>query len=111
MLTETFVIVSGPVPALITETVNAGVVVCIDWAPKSRLAGLACAVGDTASSAKAAFTVLATVGAMVQGAAALQPPPLQPVKTEPPEGAALNVSEAPVLKLAAHVAPQLRPAG
>jgi hypothetical protein len=39
----------------------------------------------------------------------LQPPPFQPANVEPLLGVAVNVTEAPELKFAEHVAPQLTP--
>jgi hypothetical protein len=41
----------------------------------------------------------------------LQPPPLHPANTDPAPGAAVNVTTVPLVKLAAHVAPQSIPAG
>jgi len=40
-----------------------------------------------------------------------QPPPLQPVNVEPAAGVAVRVTAVPLVKAAAHVVPQVIPAG
>ncbi len=47
----------------------------------------------------------------VQPPVPLQPPPDHPPNVEPADAAAVSVTAEPELKLAAHVAPQLIPAG
>ena len=60
---------------------------------------------------KVAVTFCAAVIVTVQVPVPLHPPPLQPVKVEPPEGVAVSVTLVPLVKLALHVLPQLIPAG
>jgi len=61
--------------------------------------------------AKVAVTVVAAEIVTVQVPVPAQPPPLQPVKVEPPAGAAVRVTAEPLGKLAEQVAPQLIPTG
>src|SRR5439155_1206969 len=58
-----------------------------------------------------AVTVVAAEMVTVQVPVPAQPPPLQPLKVEPPAGAAASVTAVPLVKLAAQVAPQMMPAG
>jgi hypothetical protein len=61
--------------------------------------------------ANVAATVVAALSVTVQVPVPVQPPPLQPVKTEPAAGVAVRVSAVPLANEAAHVAPHERPAG
>ena len=63
------------------------------------------------TSVKVAVTDCAAFMVTVQVPVPLQPPPLQPVKVEPPEGVAVSVTLVPLVKLALQVLPQLIPAG
>src|SRR5882724_5561686 len=89
-------------------------------APQLMPAGLLVTVPEPAPAgetvrakvgAKVAVTLVAAVSVTVQEAVPVQPPPLQPVKAEPRPGLAVSVTEVPLLKVAAHVAPQSMPAG
>src|SRR5438105_3634810 len=60
---------------------------------------------------KVAVTEFAAVMATTHGAVLAQPPPPQPVKTEPGAGLAVRVTEVLLAKLAEHVDPQSIPAG
>src|SRR5947199_7739100 len=60
---------------------------------------------------KVAVTVVAALRVTVQAPGPEQPPPVQPLKVEPPAGAAVSVTAVPLAKLAAQVAPQVMPAG
>src|SRR6266850_511950 len=60
---------------------------------------------------KVAVTVVATVIVTVQVPVPVQPPPLQPVKVEPAAGAAVKVTEEPMVNEAVQVVPQEMPAG
>jgi hypothetical protein len=60
---------------------------------------------NVAVTAAAAFIVT------VHRPVPLQPPPLQPVNADPAFGVAVSVTTVPLTKSAAHVAPQLIPAG
>src|SRR5439155_443613 len=62
-------------------------------------------------SVNVAVTVVAALRVTVQVPGPEQPPPLQPLKVEPPAGAAVSVTAVPLAKLAAQVAPQVMPAG
>src|SRR5207253_964531 len=68
-------------------------------------------VSATVGRAKVAVTVVAALRVTEQVPVPEQPPPLQPVKVEPPAGVAVSVTAAPLAKLAVHVAPQVIPAG
>src|SRR2546430_17702704 len=57
--------------------------------------------------AKVAVTVVAADIVTVQGPVPVQPPPLQPRKTEPALGVAVSTTTVPLAKLAVQVAPQL----
>ena len=61
--------------------------------------------------AKVAVTVVAALSVTVQVPVPEQPPPLQPLKTEPAAGAAVKVMAVPLAYVAAQVAPQEIPAG
>jgi hypothetical protein len=58
-----------------------------------------------------AVTAAAALSVTTQLPVPLQPPPLHPVKAEPALGVAVSVTTVPLTKSAAHVAPQLIPAG
>ena len=58
-----------------------------------------------------AVTFWAALMVTVQGLVPLHPPPLQPVKVEPPLGVAVSVTVVPLVKLAVQVLPQVIPAG
>jgi len=60
---------------------------------------------------KVAVTVVAAESVTVQAPVPEHPPPVQPLKVEPPAGAAVSVTAVPLVKLAAQVAPQSMPAG
>ena len=60
---------------------------------------------------KVAVTVVAAERVIVHDPVPEQPPPVQPLKVEPPAGAAVSVTAVPLVKLAAQVAPQSMPAG
>ena len=60
---------------------------------------------------KVAVTVVAAESVTTQVPVPEHPPPLQPVKVEPPTGVAVNVTAVPLAKLAEQVAPQLIPTG
>src|SRR5439155_981985 len=60
---------------------------------------------------KVAVTPWAAVTVTVQVPAPVQAPPLQPVKVEPAAGVAVKLTAVPLVKEAAHVAPQAMPAG
>src|SRR6267143_1378643 len=62
-------------------------------------------------SAKVAVTACAALIVTLQVPVPVQPPPLQPVKVEPAAGAAVKVTEAPLVKAAEHVVPQATPVG
>src|SRR5438093_1481174 len=62
-------------------------------------------------SVNVAVTVVAALRVTVQVPGPEQPPPVQPLKVEPPAGAAVSVTAVPLAKLAAQVAPQVMPAG
>jgi len=62
-------------------------------------------------SVKPATTSVAAVIVVVHVPVPLQPPPVQPVNVEPVAGVAVSVTAWLKLKSAAHVAPQLIPAG
>src|SRR5437773_3784240 len=62
-------------------------------------------------SVNVAVTVVAALRVTVQAPGPEQPPPVQPLKVEPPAGAAVSVTAVPLAKLAAQVAPQVMPAG
>src|SRR5213594_2466079 len=66
---------------------------------------------STRAGVKVAVTVVAAEIVTVQVPAPEQPAPLQPPKVEPAAGAAVSVTVVPLVKLAAQVAPQSRPAG
>src|SRR5687767_12060661 len=95
---------------LVRMTGTAGAEVCTDWPPKGIEAGLARPTGVPAAVTKFAVTACAALIATWQ-VPLVQPAPLQPVKTEPAVAAAVNVTVEPMAKFAAHVAPQLIPAG
>src|SRR5882724_11840233 len=85
-------------------------------APQLMPAGLLVTVPEPAPAgetvgAKVAVTPVAAVSVTVQGAVPVQPPPVQPVKAEPSPALAVSVTEVPLLKVAAHTAPQVMPAG
>ena len=80
------VTVPAPVPALVTDSANG-------------------------ASAKSAVTVVAAVTVTVHEPVPVQPPPLQPLKIEPPAGAADSVTIAPWVMVSVQSAPQLMPAG
>jgi hypothetical protein len=73
----------------------AGATVNVAWGPASKVA----------------VTVVFALSVSVQLAVPLHPPPDQPANTEPDAGAAESVTLDPVLNEAAHVEPQLMPAG
>lgn len=58
-----------------------------------------------------AVTVVVAFMVTVQVPVPLQPPPLQPAKTEPPPGVAVKVTEVPELKDFEQVLPQSTPEG
>ena len=58
-----------------------------------------------------AVTFCAALMVTVQEPVPEHPPPVQPVKVDPPLGAAVSVTLVPLVKLALHVLPQLIPAG
>src|SRR5207245_4124328 len=60
---------------------------------------------------KVAVTVVAAETVTTHDPVPEQPPPLQPLKVEPAAGVAVSVTAVPLAKLAAHVAPQVIPAG
>jgi hypothetical protein len=60
---------------------------------------------------KTAVTVLAELMLTTQVPVPLQPPPVQPLSVLPVAGAAISVTEVPLLKLEMQVAPQSIPAG
>ncbi|HTX52057.1 MAG TPA: hypothetical protein VMD08_01505 [Candidatus Baltobacteraceae bacterium] len=60
---------------------------------------------------KVAVTFWTALMVTVQGPVPLHPPPLQPVKVDPPLGVAVRVTIVPLAKPALQVAPQLIPAG
>jgi hypothetical protein len=60
---------------------------------------------------KVAVTVVAEVMLTVHAPVPLQPPPLQPLKVEPPLGVAVSVTAVPWVKPAAHAVPQVMPPG
>ena len=60
---------------------------------------------------KVAVTVVAAETVTTHDPVPEHPPPLQPVKVEPAAGVAVSVTAVPLPKLAAHVAPQVMPAG
>src|SRR5439155_17727229 len=60
---------------------------------------------------KAAVTVVAAETVSVQGPVPVQPPPLQPVKTELALEVAVSATTVPLAKLAVQVAPQLMSPG
>ena len=62
-------------------------------------------------SVKVAVTFWAALMVTVQVPVPLHPPPLQPVKVEPPLGVAVKVTLVPLVKLVLQVLPQLIPAG
>src|SRR5881397_1452510 len=66
---------------------------------------------STRAGVKVAVTVVAAEIVTVQVPAPVQPAPVQPVKVEPAAGAAVSVMAAPLVKLAAQIAPQVMPAG
>src|SRR3989442_27767 len=84
--TGELVTVPLPVPALLTVSAKVG-------------------------SVNVAVTVVAALRVTVQVPVPEHPPPLQPLKVEPAAGVAVNVTAAPLAKLAEQVAPQLMPAG
>ena len=59
---------------------------------------------------KVAVTLVAALSVTVHGPVPEQPPP-QPVNVEPAAGVAVKVTAVPLVKPAAHVAPQEMPAG
>jgi len=61
--------------------------------------------------AKVAVTVVAAETVTVQGPVPVQPPPLQPAKTEPVLGVAVSTTTVPLVKLAVQLAPQLMSPG
>jgi hypothetical protein len=61
--------------------------------------------------AKVAVTVTGTFPTMVQGSVPLQPPPDQPLKTDPTEGIAVSVSTVAFGKVAEQSVPHLIPSG
>jgi len=64
------------------------------------------------AAAKPAVTEAAALIVTVQVVVApLQPPPLQPVKVDPADGAAVRVTRVPEVNETEQVVPQLRPAG
>ena len=60
---------------------------------------------------KVAVTLCAAFIVTVQEPVPEHPPPVQPVKVEPPEGVAVSVTLVPLVKVALQVDPQLIPAG
>jgi hypothetical protein len=56
-------------------------------------------------------TVVAAPSVTVQVPVPEHPPPLQPVKVEPPAGVAVKVTALPLANAAEHVVPQEIPAG
>jgi hypothetical protein len=60
---------------------------------------------------KVAVTVVAAFTVTTQVPVPVQPPPLQPVKVDPPVGAAVKVTAVPLENDAEHVVPQEIPAG
>ena len=63
------------------------------------------------AAVKVAVTEAAALIVTTQVPVPLQPPPLQPVNVDPPVGAADSVTDAPEVKLATQVDPQLIPEG
>src|SRR5882724_5377917 len=64
--------------------------------PASPLVGpVLLAAGAALPSEKVAVTVTGALPAMTQGSVPVQPPPLQPLKNEPPAGVAVRVSTVP----------------
>jgi hypothetical protein len=74
-----------PVPAMVSVSANVGL------------------------RSKVAVTVVSAPIAKVQGASPEQPPPLHPMKTDPTDDAAVNVTCVPLSRLAEQVDPQLIP--
>src|SRR5947209_17847763 len=67
-------------------------------------------VGVETRKAKAAVTVVSAVRVTVQLAVPAQPPPCQPVKTEPGAGVGVSVTRLPLVYLQ-QLVPQVLPAG
>src|SRR3989454_581391 len=65
----------------------------------------------TKADAKVAVTVVAAETVTTQVAVPLHPPPLHPTNSEPPPGAAVSVTTAPLTKRAEQVSPQVIPTG
>ncbi len=65
----------------------------------------------TGPGANVAVTETFPVIVRVQGLVPLQPPPLQPAKSEPAVGVAFRVTTVPLVKVAEQVPPQLMPPG
>ena len=66
---------------------------------------------NTGAVLNVAVTDVFDVRVTLQVLLPLHPPPDQPAKIDPLPGAAVNVTEVPLLKLAVHVWPQLIPPG
>src|SRR5205807_7709615 len=60
---------------------------------------------------KVAVTVVSAVRVTVQGSTPAQPPPCQPVKTEPGAGVGVSVTRLPLAYAAKQFAPQVIPVG
>src|SRR5688500_13578062 len=100
-----------PAPTLVRVTGRAGVVVCIDCPPKSRLVTLTAGVGVAAWMTKVAVTLTLVEVAGRHVLVPPQPPPLQPVKTEPDAAVAVRSTGVPAGNSALQVAPQSMPVG
>src|SRR5437667_10348564 len=83
----------------------AGVLVTVPL-PVPALATVRTKVGS-----KVAVTVVAAVRVTVQAPVPVQPPPLQPVKTEPLAGAGVSITAVPLASLDERLGPQVIPAG
>src|SRR5213076_756951 len=68
-------------------------------------------LSDERVGAKVAVTAVAADTVTVQGPVPVQPPPLQPAKTELTLGVAVSTTTAPLAKLAVQLAPQLMSPG
>src|SRR5437879_11871954 len=77
----------------------------------ARAVGVMMEAAGGVMSVNVPVTVVAALRVTVQAPGPEQPPPVQPLKVEPPAGAAVSVTAVPLAKLAAQVAPQVMPAG
>src|SRR5687767_7758208 len=96
---------------LVSVTAAPGVVVPTDAPPKASGLGLAEPVGVPAASVKVAVTVAAAESVTTHVPVPLQPPPLQPVKSESPPGLAVNVTKFDAANDAEQVEPHSMPDG